>query len=267
MITLYNQNIWNKIPAGYRNTLVRKLVAEVDADVCTFQECGPISCRVGNPPIAGLMSDVYEEAMPQIAATNYTPVYYKRDKFTLIEDGYLLYDGMNDCNSKGLTWAVLEEKENGRRWAFVSTHFWWMYRGQEDSDQRVENAKQLKAVCDSIVEKYHIPVIIGGDFNNGKNSAQGDAPYHAMCGWGFRDIRYLAEMSTDQEYTCRDAYPTVREDETFEKCPKPPHMCIDYIFQYGDPQVPVRRFHIETNDMALTASDHCPLIGWFDTSF
>ena len=36
MITLYNHNSWNSNPAGYRNTLVRSLVADFDADVCTF---------------------------------------------------------------------------------------------------------------------------------------------------------------------------------------------------------------------------------------
>jgi len=264
MITLYNHNIWNSNPAGYRNTLVRSLVADFDADVCTFQECGPRSCRIGDPSITALMEDVYAEAAPEFAGVNYTPVFYRKDRFHCIDSGYFVYEGLNDAQSKTVTWAVLEDKATARRYAFASTHFWWMFRGEEDTNQRIRNAMQLKEVCDSIIAKYHLPVIIGGDFNNGKNSPQVGIPYQKMLEMGFRDIRCLAEVSTDEEFTCRDSYPIQKEDGTFEKAPVPPEYCIDYIFVYGNDPVTVKQFHIETNDKALTASDHCPLIGKFD---
>lgn len=263
MITLYSHNIWNSIPAGYRNTLVRSLVSDFDADVCTFQECGPKSSRVGDPSITALMEDVYEEAAPEFAGVNYTPVFYRRNRFICVDCGYFVYDGFNDALSKTVTWAVLEEKESGRRFAFASTHFWWMFRGEEDTNQRVQNAQQLKDVCDGIVAKYNIPIIIGGDFNNGKNSPQIGIPYEKMLTMGFRDIRYLARVSTDEEFTCRDSYPILKDDGSFEKCPVKPEYCIDYIFLYGSDTVKVESFHIETNDKALSASDHCPLIGVF----
>lgn len=264
MITLYNQNIWNHNPAGYRNTLVRSLVSDFAPDICTFQECGPKTNRVGNPPIVELMSDVYAEATPEFADVNYTPVFYKKDRFHLLDKGYVLYDGLNDANSKSVTWVVLEDKENGKKYAFASTHFWWMARGEEDSNQRIQNACQLKEVCEKIIDKYHIPVIIGGDFNNGKGSEQGDAPYFAMLDMGFRDIRNIAEETTREAYTCREAYPILKEDETYDKCPVAPHECIDYVFVYGEYPVKVKKFYIETNDKALTASDHCPLVGEFE---
>ena len=264
MIILYSHNIWNCKTAGFRNKLTRSLISDANADVCTFQECGPMSCRKDNPDIVSLMSDIYEEASLELADSNYTPVFYKKDRFDIIDKGYLAYDGLNDLNSKSVNWAVIEDKQTKKRYAFASTHFWWMARGEIDADQRVENAKQLKEVCDKIVEKHNIPVIIGGDFNNGKNSVQGDKAYTEMIKMGFRDVRYMAEEKTKEEFTCREANPVLKDDGTFEKCEVWPHMCIDYIFVYGDFEVNVRKFHIETNDTALTASDHCPLIAWLD---
>ena len=263
MFTLYSQNIWNDNPAGYRNTLVRSLVSDFEPDVCTFQECGPKSNRVGNPSIVEIMSDVYVEAMPEFAEVNYTPVFYKKEKFNEIDGGYFTYDGMNDGNSKSVTWVVLEDKESLNRYAVASTHFWWKFRGEEDTNQRLQNAIQLKMLCDRVVEKYNIPIIIGGDFNNGKNAPQCDIPYQTMLKWGFCDIRNLAEITSKEEYTCRDGYPILKDDGTYAKCSIAPEYCIDYIFVYGDYPIKVKRFYIETNDKALTSSDHCPLVGEF----
>lgn len=260
MLTFYSQNIWNMSPAGYRNKLVRSLVADFDADVCAFQECGPVTNRASKPSIVNAMGDAFAEAMPEVARGNYTPIFYRKDKFCLLDKGYLQYAGLNDGKSKGVSWAVLEEKETGKRLAFASTHFWYKARGQEDTDQRIANARQLKEVCDGIVAQYGIPVIIGGDFNNGENAKQDDAPYRAMLEWGFRDARYLAEESTTQRYTCGDGYPLIQLDGGFLPCPVEPHFCIDYILIYGEPSVQVKQFHIETNRKARTSSDHCPLV-------
>ena len=71
------------------------------------------------------------------------------------------------------------------------------------------NAQELKSICDSIVEKYNIPVFVGGDFNNGKNSPQGDDTYFEMLKMGFVDIRTIALDCTEQEYTCQAAYPVL----------------------------------------------------------
>lgn len=260
MITFYSHNIWNNSPAGYRTKLLRELMGDFDADVCAFQECSPIRNRKDLPTIEETMGDVYLEALPQFAEENYTPIFYKKDKFNVIDGDFFPYAGLNDLGSKSVSWAILEDKETGERFAFASTHFWWMARGEEDSNQRVENAKQLKGVCDKIIEKHNIPVFIGGDFNNGRNSSQGDAPYFEMLKMGFVDIRTIAEDCTDVEFTCQSAVPVLQDDESFKPVPIDATMCIDYIFVYGDFKGKVKKFYIETNDKARTASDHTPLI-------
>ena len=260
MITFYSHNIWNNSPAGYRTKLLRSLMDDFDADVCAFQECSPQRNRQDLPTVEEVMCDKYAETLPQFADVNFTPIFYKKDKFNVIDGGYFPYAGLNDLGSKSVSWAILEDKETLERFAFAATHFWWMARGEEDSNQRVENAKQLKEVCDNIVEKYNLPVFIGGDFNNGKNTNQGDAAYYAMLDMGFVDIRSIAKDCTDVEFTCQSAVPVLQDDESFLPVPIDANMCIDYIFVYGDFKGEVKKFYIETNDKARTASDHCPLI-------
>lgn len=261
MITLYNHNIWNKNPSWYRNTLVRSLVEDCDADICTFQECGPATNRVGMIPIQKLMNDKYVEACPEKSDVNFTPVFYKKDKFNLLDNGYLLYGGRDRSNSKGYTWALLESKETGFKFAVISTHFWWRFDCEEDSLDRVENAKKLKAVCDMIVEKYNVPIIIGGDFNNGLHSEQGDLAYREMLKMGFRDIRLTAEETTD--CLTEHHYPVIDEDEIFHEGDMP-YCTIDYIFTYGPCEIKAKKFEVLTTKKALSSSDHCPLIGLFD---
>ena len=91
MIKFYSQNIWNNAPAGYRTKLLRSVIRDVDADICSFQECGPETNRnKGSPKIGEVMSDEYVESLPQFSTVNFTPVFYKKDRFNLIDGGYCL---------------------------------------------------------------------------------------------------------------------------------------------------------------------------------
>lgn len=258
MITFYSQNVWNSFPTSYRNTLISSLISDFDADICVFQECGPKTTRSGEAPLPELLEDTYAEVCPDIADSNYTPVFYKKDKFDVPDSGYFLYDGLNDSNSKSVTWAVLKEKASSVRFAAVSTHFWWMSESEKDNEQRLKNVDQLYELCESVIKKYDVPVIIGGDFNNGKNAEQGDEPYKYMLQKGFCDIRLGADETTD-EYTHHD-YPILNEDGTFEKGALPKRN-LDYIFTYGIYPVKAKKFDVITSQKALDSSDHCPLIG------
>lgn len=255
---VYCQNVWNYRPSEFRNGLICSLITASDADVCMFQECGPGTNRAGSAPLPALLQYEYTEICPELAGKNYTPVFYKAEKFHVIDSGYLLYDGLNDANSKSVTWAVLEENATAKKVAVASTHFWWMETGERDNAQRLQNAAQLKALCDQITAQYDVPVIIGGDFNNGKNSLQGDMPYKAMLQQGFKDLRLIAQSTTDT-FTHHD-YPVLTEDGIYTEGPMPDKI-IDYIFVYGAKAVIAEKFDVLTTQKALTSSDHCPLIG------
>jgi len=258
MLTFYSQNVWNSNPCHFRTPIVRSLVSDFNADICMFQEFGPFSVRKGDKPLQNLMSDEYTEICPYISHKNYTPVFYKTDCFDLIDDGYLLYDGLNDADSKSVSWCVLKDKRNGVMFAVASTHFWWMFDNEEDFAQRLANVDQLRAVCDGIIAKHNVPVIIGGDFNNGAFSEQGEEPYKKMLSLGFRDMRLVSEKTTD--CLTHHEYPVEMPDGTFTKG-EMPERNLDNIFIYGDFDVKALSFDVITSDKALTSSDHCPLIG------
>lgn len=261
MLTFYDQNVWNHNPSGYRNGLIRKIVKDVNADVCAFQEFGPNSTRMGDPALDVLMLDEYAEVCPELRDVSYTALFYKKEKFDLIDSGHLLYDGLNDCNSKSVIWAVLEDKESKKRFAAMSTHFWWQFESEKDNEQRLQNAAQLEGLCKEVIAKYKCPVIVGGDFNNGKDSEQGDEPYQKMLKKGFRDIRLTADKTTDS-YTHHD-YPQEKEDGTWVTDAELVRT-LDQIFTYGEYDIKALEFDVLTSQIALDSSDHCPLIGKFD---
>lgn len=132
MIKLYNHNIWgsyNKTEAiANRAGLLFELICDADPDVITFQECAFDTFRAEDPSIIDRMSDKYAEAACEHAGENFTPVFYRRDRFTLLESGFHVYSGLNDIASKSITYAVLEDKVSGKRMAFASTHFWFKVR-------------------------------------------------------------------------------------------------------------------------------------------
>lgn len=259
MYRLYNHNIWNFNPPEDRNLLIHSLIEEFDADFCTFQECSHTSNRLGKFPIQDLLKDKYTEV--GIGMLNYTPVFFKTEKFNLIDSGYFLYDGLNDANSKSVTWAVMEDKENKKRFIVMSTHFWWRADGESDALQRIENAKQLKKFCDEMISKYNLPIIIGGDFNNGLNSTQGDSAYHYMVENNFKDVRFTAPESTDH-HTCRSQYKLSEGEKAYTEAGDA-DITIDYIFTYGDGITPIS-FKVDSSEKARLTSDHHPLLALFE---
>ena len=261
MLKVYCQNVWNYNPSEYRNGLLWELVKESEAEICLFQEFGPATIRVGRNPLPSLLREEFTEACPQVADRNYTPVYYKSDVFSEVDSGYFLYEGKNDCNSKSITWAVLEKKATGQRIAVLSTHFWWMFHAADDNQQRLRNVEQLQELCGKILAKYDVPMIVGGDLNNGKFAEQGDEPYRYMLEKGFSDVRETAKVSTDL-LTHHD-YPKLEENGIYSKGPMPVRV-LDYLFTYGKNEIPAEKFEILTTEKALTSSDHCPLVGEFE---
>ena len=45
-----------------------------------------------------------------------------------------------------------------------------------------------------------------------------------------------------------------------------PEYDLDYIFTYGKDTIKAKKFDILTSETALNSSDHCPLLGVFETN-
>ena len=264
MIRLYNQNIWGNMPATHRvanrSELIRALIQDYQPDVCTFQECNPNTIRQGDNALQILLSDDYAEAFSSAANCNFTPVFYRKGKYREIDSGFLAYSGMNDEQSKSVAWVVLETKTDGKRIGVASTHFWFKHQSEEDILQRLQNVEELERVCKYMTETYHVPVIVAGDLNNGKQSSQGDGPYQALLQKGFVDVRYSADETTE----CHTVhhYPVMNESGEYAYGDMP-YGTLDYIFVYGTKDLTAQKFQVDTSEKALCSSDHCPMIADF----
>jgi len=263
MIKLYNHNIWggfNKNEAiANRADLLLGIIADEDPDVITFQECEPDTFRAEVPSIIERFSHKYTEAAGEFANKNFTPVFYRHERFTLVDSGFHVYSGLNDIESKSVTWAVLKDKNDGKVTAFASTHFWFRARDKQDEEQRRENAREAAGICRGIAEKYGCPEILAGDLNSCDLNGQGLGGYLQMLDEGFADVRHTAKITTDSH--TEHYYPPRDENGNYIPGEKPNHT-LDYIFTMGE--VKAESFAVITTDAALAASDHCPLTAVFE---
>jgi endonuclease/exonuclease/phosphatase family metal-dependent hydrolase len=208
--------------------------------------------------IQKIIAEKYAEACSEHAHENFTPVFYKKDRFEELDGGFVPFDGLNDINSKSITWGLFEDKNDGKRLAVVSTHFWWKATGEVDDLQRIDNAKKVKEICDSIIERYgEIPVIVSGDFN----SSMTRPGYIAMVENGFTDARFVAKNST--KCPTLHAYPILNDEGIYVPDGGAPYVTIDFVFTYGKKPV-VTEFSVLADDRARTTSDHCPVVAKFD---
>ena len=254
-LTVYCQNVWNSTPLN-RTALQRDLILDYEADVCLFQECGPKTIRAGADALPPMLAVAYEEVPTAVGEQNYTPVFYRRDRFELAEHGYFLYEGKNDANSKSVTWAILSEKESGVRFGVCSTHFWWKCNEPDDNAQRLANAAALYACTQMLTEQYGVPVIVGGDLNCGKCSSQGEEPWLWLCD-RLIDARAAAPLTTDM--MTHHAYPVKNEAGLYVNG-EMPRRTLDHMFVTNHPHLQLISFAVDTTQRALATSDHCPLI-------
>lgn len=110
-------------------------------------------------------------------------IYWKKDKFNLIEKGYYYlsdtpekkskYDGSNQYRT--MSYIILEVKETGKQFFFVSTHL--DYRATEKV--RVKQISVLASLVKKL-NKDNLPLIILGDFNT-TQTASGSAILHFVA--------------------------------------------------------------------------------------
>lgn len=265
MIRLFNHNIWGGYAegetVGNRCQLIGQEISRLQPDICCFQECSPYTMRPGENGMQQLMQQQYEEVCPEKAGENFTPVFLKKGVFEICRAGHILYPGLNDMNSKSVTYAVLLHKQSGKRFCVASTHFWWQ-RGEQSELQRQDNARVLGALAKRLCDEEGVPFVVSGDFNSGKPPlGQGLAGYDEMLRQGFRDVRFACEVPI-QTHTVRENYPIRMPDDTYVGGTAPT-FTIDYVFTYGA-GITGTHFDVITTQNVLNSSDHCPLLYDFE---
>lgn len=187
---------------------------------------------------------------------NYTPLLYRRDYFELVDSGFVKFRDTPD-NSKGFTWAVLEYKGNGQRFAAISTHWWWKYIGNAEHDAlRVSNAAEVTETARMITERYGCPVFAFGDFNSRYSCPS--LAYLRENGWKFAQ----EDASVSMEVCTHHGDPKRGEDGLFhgDATLHTKEHSIDHIVWMG--QADPVEFRVVEDQDALDATDHSPI--WCD---
>ena len=151
----------------YRKEFAAKMIQNYDVDVLGTQE-------VLNNQLNDFLTLLPQYASAGVGrldgktAGEYSAVFYKKDKFKLLDSGnFWLSENPSAVGVKGwdaaceriVTWVVLQEKGTGKKFAFINTHFDHM--GQI---ARRESSKLLLSKVDEIAKG--LPLFVTGDFNS-----------------------------------------------------------------------------------------------------
>ena len=181
----------------------------------------------------------------------YSPIFYKKERFSLLKSGHFwLSEDINAVGKKGwdaaceriATWAILKDKENGKKFFFLNTHLDHMGKVA-----RHKGAMLILEQADRLSE--NLPIIVTGDFNAVAEAdpiqvlTQTSDPRHLT------DTRTIAPLRYGPEWTFHNWGQTPLEKRDI----------IDYIFIKGDIQV-IRHGILAENLGELYPSDHCPVL-------
>lgn len=248
-------NIWGDYfnnPVGPRKEAIVNLFKNFSPDVIGLQE---INQSWFDADIPSSVKDKYT-VIGNICA-NYVPLYYKTEKFNILEFGWERYEKTDD-KSKGITWALLVEKDTGKKVAVLNTHLWWK-TGPEHDALRVINAKQLYAKMKYLKEKYSCPVFAFGDFN---------------CVDGSEALNYLEENGIYTSYKIAKKFSEVSSHHgdpknlgngVFEgkETLNPKEKSIDHIVTFKE-EIKIKEQKVVVYPEILNATDHSPVYIDFD---
>ena len=271
-------NIWGDYfgnPVGEREAGVEVTILKEMPDVVSLQEVTPNwykSQMFVNLKKSGYVLVRGDEAAALKRAAffgkktakhiNHEPLLYRNDRLKLLDSGTDFFH-LSLQTSKSVTWAVLEDKTGKRRFAAFATHFWWQNNGKESDTIRELNARHILWLLADIRRKWgaELPAILGGDLNSTEKSIA-----HAMLrSGGFVNAASNADVRSP--HCSHHGNPKRGEDGKYHGSLRPakddtPDRSIDHI--YYTRGIHALRHEIVTDQTALDASDHSPVIVEFE---
>ena len=132
-----------------------------------------------------------------------TCILYRTDTLKLIDKGHHEFTYGNNGGSKSYTWGYFEQISTGKKFAALSTHMWWQSESAAPgSDKHRENqAAEIVAAMDKVIEKYNCPVFVMGDFNTRTTTKA----FKVYTDGGFKNTYSLATEFADNHrgrHTC-----------------------------------------------------------------
>ena len=229
-----------------RSKVAVEVIKQYAPDSFGVQECTPRWKRIlaanldGKYACVGAARDYYGPF------TEYSSIYYLKDKYNLIDSGtFWLSETPEKRWTKSFdstcfrvaSWALLEDKETGVRYTHINTHL----------DHVLETTREAQmTVLIECVNKVAngSPIVMTGDFNAYEDNS---LVYNVACG-SFNDAKKVAVNSdTGRTFT---SYGTKEEDGTG---------AIDFIF--ADKALEIDTYKIIRNTVqGIYPSDHYPIV-------
>jgi len=257
-----------------RSAGVEASIVKCKADIVSLQEVAPAWWN-GTPIFKhlaaefGIVRGDEEEALRRAGApngyrppnwVNHEPLLYRKSRLKLLDSG-LDFFHLSLQAEKSVTWAVLEDRENGRRFISFATHFWWQGNGLESDTIRELNARHVLDRVAAIRRKWgELPVIGGGDLN----CRPGSLAHEVFRLAGYRNAADAPERSAHRSH---HGYPVRGKDGMFRGALRPtaedvPGMSIDHIL--FSPGIRALRHHIWVGKPEIDVSDHSPVTADFE---
>ena len=180
-------------------------------------------------------------------AGEYCPVFFKTDRFTLVEYGnFSLSEHPDTIGIKGwdasynrvTTWAVLQEKSNGKKFVYFNTHL--------DNDGKIARKEGVQLILNKIKEiAPDVPAIITGDFN----CEPDEEPLQILEKGGMQNTSETAGITYGPSWSFHD----------FGRIPLDERVLIDYVFVTDGAKVNRYRVIQDAPENGFL-SDHCPVL-------
>lgn len=177
----------------------------------------------------------------------YSCIFYKKDKYDLVEQSTFWLSPTPDTVSKGwdaaivrvCTYGLFRSKKTKRYFYVFNTHF-----DHIGGQARLESAKLIFRKIQEINKKNY-PVIVSGDFNSHPDAAP---------------AQYMMNNMNNARNISRQVYGNADTWNGF-KFHEKPDGCIDYIFVAKDKRISVSKFATITDSYDMKyPSDHFPVM-------
>ncbi|MBQ1846925.1 MAG: endonuclease/exonuclease/phosphatase family protein [Clostridia bacterium] len=272
----------NAAPFIIRSELYRRFVDEHKPDVVGMEEVTTnwrkwLDTYVFNDSYAGV-------GEPRTAGGEANPIYYRKDKFELVEYGtFWLSDTPDKAGSsvKGAnypricTWAILKDKVTGTQFAHINTHL--DHNGNNDSATgNTIRKEQMSVIIKFAAEKFgDLPQFLTGDLNNRRTTSKGKtyaliqmiegaAEVTDENGAAYRmalsDSRLNAPVTVGENHTATMMKYFDENDKAYEPSREP----IDYVFYNAKNTEALTYETFLISEEGNLISDHLPVFTTFE---
>lgn len=180
-------------------------------------------------------------------AGEYSCIFYKKDRFELLQQSTFWLSPTPDSVSKGWDAAIVRVCTYGLFKDKKTKQIFWVFNTHFDHIGKLARLESAKLIVQKIntLNKKGYPVLLSGDFN----SKPDDEP-----------AAYMISQMQNSRANASLVYGNADTWNAF-KFGEKPNGCIDYIFTSRDPRIGVKKFATITDSYDMKyPSDHFPIL-------